>query len=152
MHYVPVLSMYMGVSACGGKWLLHVVANVHLMWPGPIVCGAITEFDPRQCSQIISVWGFLIPPAVSQDVCPLRLAVWPSNSPDVVISLSAACVVRHMLSLAVKSSHDKCCSSVYEMMLASHFKPPLSFTVDCTALAKSILWACGAIIQRQEDI
>lgn len=147
------LCAYISLAVClhvsAHKSFLHVMPNVYFTWSEPVVCRGIAASDPYQCS---SVFECFIPPADPEDLCWFWL-LGHLHSLAAVLLLNTACVIHHMLSGAVKSSHDKYCFSVYEtIMLASHFKQPLSSTVDCSALAKSVLWARGVIIQRQEDV
>lgn len=123
--------------ASHGLVLLFVGALLHLIPISALRCSSFECF---------------IPPADLEDLCRFWLLGDP-HSLAAVLLLNTACVIHQMLSGAVKSSHDKYCFSVYEtIMLASHFKQPLSSAVDCTALAKSVLWAHSVITQRQEDV
>lgn len=50
----------------------------------------------------------------------------------VVLLLNPACVIHHLLSWAVRSSHDKCNFCLYgTAVLASHFQPPLTSRSLC---------------------
>ena len=129
----------------------HVIVYLMFTSCGPVLLfvWALPHLIPVSALGSSLLEGFM-PPADPEDLS--RLLGHP-RSPAVVLLLNTACVIHHMLSWAVRGSHDKCCVSVYEtIMLASLFKPPLSSTVDCSALAKSVLWACGTIIQRPEDV
>lgn len=114
--------------------------------------GASDTYDPYQRTfDVLHLNGFSLP-AYPEDLHRFWLLGRP-HSHAAVLLLNTACVIHHVLSWAVRSGHDKYCVSVYEtIMLASHFKQALSSTVECTALSKSVLWAHGVIIQRQEDV
>ena len=145
IHDLHIFSLSLHVSA--HMWSLHLTFTSC----GPVLLfvWALPHLSPVTALGSSLLEGFM-PPADPEDLS--RLLGHP-RSPAVVLLLNTACVIHHMLSWAVRGSHDKCCVSVYEtIMLASLFKPPLSSTVDCSALAKSVLWARGAIIQRQGDV
>lgn len=103
--------------------------TVHLLLS---VCQGITASNPFQCTGRVSIWGFY-PSLLLQIVC------WAIPTTLLQLCYSS----RHMLFITtVRRSLDKCCLSVYEMiMLASHFKTLVSSSGYCTSLVKSVLWA-----------
>lgn len=151
-RYAHIFLFVVCLHVSAYKWFLHVASNVRFTWL-------------RSCCLLghCHIWSLsVLFDVLHLNVSYLQLTQKISADSDycchphslaVVLLLNTTCVIHHMLSGAVKSSHDKYCFSVYEtIMLASHFKQPLSSAVDCTALAKSVLWAHSVIIQRQEDV
>lgn len=96
--------------------------------------------------------GF-IPPADPEDLCRFRLSVGPSPQPCCgSLTQRGMCYSSHVVM--------SCQKQPWQMLLFCLWNDHVGLTLQtaiiihscCSALAKSVLWACSAIIQRQEDV
>lgn len=146
IHYVHIFLCVVCLHVSAHKWFLHVGSNVYLMWPGPVVCLGITASALGS-----SPLKDFIPPADPEDLCRFRLSVGPSQQSCCgSLTQPGMCYSSHVVM--------GCQKQPWQMLLFSSWSDHVGVTLQttiiilCSALAKSVLWACGAITQRQEDI
>lgn len=124
--------------ACGIECLPH--------WPSLVVCLGITASALGSSP----LKGFM-PPADPEDLCRFRLSVGPSQQPCCgSLTQPGMCYSSHVVM--------GCQKQPWQMLLFFSWNDRAGVTLQttiiilCSALAKSVLRACSAIIQRQEDI